>query len=241
MLRYEDAAATAWNIFLLPGRYRIQAQYHSHGPYLDRYSQTDQRPVAGIWEGDLISNVAAVEVVAPQGEDLRALKQLGFGIINQNSLTSIAPFLYQHQRDFLTMFPTSTYAAYVVWEHTDAKGLAESQPVNVVKAVETGLIYRSELVFPCPDAAGKLSPNRCAGREATACHAYWYALILKNHPTIWFADEIKLRSSIDQLALKNYQAAQAEFEAISKDDTAPMAGKAKEYLALMKQKGWIKE
>ena len=61
-----------------------------------------------------------------------------------------------------------------------------------------------------------------------------------NHPGFCHADEIRLCLAVDQLALKNFQAAQADLEAIAKDDKAPMAPKAKEYLGLMKQKGWIK-
>jgi hypothetical protein len=241
MHKYDSPVAADWSIYLLPGRYRVQAEYHSHGPYLDRYSDTDQRPVTGIWEGDLTSNVAVVEIVAPRDEDLRALKQFGLATIDKDTLNSVASVLHGHQSDLLAQFPNSTYAAYAIWEHTDAKGVAGSNPASVVKAIETGLILRSEMPFLCPGTAGKLSFCRCNGREAIACRSYWYAVILKNHPDIWFADDLRLRSAIDQCTLQNYQAAQADLEAMAKSESVPMAGKAKEYLTLMKQKGWVKQ
>lgn len=239
--KYDCLATTSWNILLLPGRYHVQAEYHSHGPYLDRYSETDQRPVPGIWEGDLTSNVAEVEVLTPKGEDLRALKALGLTSIDKAALTSIAPFLNEHAGDFLSRFPTSTYAAYVVWEMSDAKGIAQSEPSMAVRALETGLVLRSDMSLWCPGASAKLTPGVRNGKEAIDCRAYWYAIVLKNHPDIWFADQIRLRSAIDQLALKNNQAAQADLEAIAKSEISDMAPRAKQYLDLMKQKGWIKE
>ncbi len=180
------------------------------------------------WEGQ----------IKPQALHIRISEPIG---VDRQALVALSGHPLENATELLERFPTSKYAAYAIWQHSDAKGLAESQPHKVLKAVETGLIYQSEMVLPCPDVSGKMSPRRCNGREATACRAYWYAIVLKNHPDIWFADQIRLRSAIDQLALKNTQAAQADLEAIAKSEISGMAPKAKQYLDLMKQNGWIKE
>jgi hypothetical protein len=50
-IEFNGSAEASYEIFLLPGEYLISAHYTSFGPYLDRYSETDQRPVDGIWIG----------------------------------------------------------------------------------------------------------------------------------------------------------------------------------------------
>ena len=70
--KYEKFASTNFEFFLNPGRYGIRANYVSRGPYLDRYSETDQRPVEGIWVGELSSNEVKFTVKNPEGEDQKA-------------------------------------------------------------------------------------------------------------------------------------------------------------------------
>jgi hypothetical protein len=137
----------------------------------------------------------------------------------------------------LTRHPTSTYAAYVVY--ACMAGFAKQDPAVVLGVVHDENSYNSNSY---PDDTGKSKDGWrwLKGKEAVDWWARWYDIILKSHPDIWFADELRLKRAVDQLALKNYQAAQAELELISKDEKAPMAHKAKEYLGLMKQKGWVK-
>src|SRR5262245_42473337 len=53
---YDGSVSAETQIFLTEGKYTIYSIYRSKGPYLDRYSDTDQRPVEGIWEGEISSN-----------------------------------------------------------------------------------------------------------------------------------------------------------------------------------------
>ncbi len=71
-IEYKNSASTDDEFFLNPGTYKIIATYSSIGPYLDRYSETDQRTVEGIWIGKLTSNEVKVTVKNPEGEDLKA-------------------------------------------------------------------------------------------------------------------------------------------------------------------------
>ena len=98
-----------------------------------------------------------------------------------------------------------------------------------------------EIWVPVPGARDKSGLAPLSGQAAVEWRQKWFGIVLKSHPDIWFADALRLKLAVDQAALRNYQAAQADLEAIAKDDKARMAPKAKEYLSLMKQKGWIKE
>lgn len=48
---YQGLAITEDEFYLPVGIFKMSAEYHSTGPYLDRYTNTDQRPVEGIWIG----------------------------------------------------------------------------------------------------------------------------------------------------------------------------------------------
>lgn len=143
----------------------------------------------------------------------------------------------------LSRFPTSTYAADVI--HGIMSGFMQWDPNDEKKrslflgALQTG----SFLSNSYPDDTGKSKDGwrSMDGKEAADWWAKWYDIILKNHPDIWFADELRLKRAIDQLALKNYQTAEADLGALAKDSKSPMQGKAQLVLDLMKQKGWVKD
>jgi len=118
-------------------------------------------------------------------------------------------------------------------------GFAEKDMAVVLGLIHDESSYNSNS-YPDDTGQSKDGWKWLKGQQAADWWSKWYDIILKNHPDIWFADELHLKRAVDQAALKNYQAAQAELEAIAKDEKAPMAPKAKEYLGLMKQKGWIK-
>src|SRR5574338_227994 len=65
---YKGSTSTEDEMYLPAGSYKISAEYNSSGPYVDRYSDTDIRPVEGIWIGKLSSNEAKVTVKNPEGE-----------------------------------------------------------------------------------------------------------------------------------------------------------------------------
>ena len=204
----------------------LQGVVTSHGPYWKkRYN-----PQAGQWEawnGEVKSEEIHIHIVPPVGLDKAAYETM-------NKCPMCDP------SKLLKDFPTSTYAAYVVWERSDAKGQAASEPTKVLKAIETGLLLQSEMVLPCIEPSGATALRRLNGKQAIDCRAYWYDLILKNHPDIWFADQLRLRTALDQITLKNYQAAETDLKAIAQDTKSPMKDKAQQYLDLMKQKGWTK-
>jgi len=239
--KYHCVAITSFNIFLPPGRYTLRAVYESAGPYLDKYSDTDQRLVPGVWEGKLHSNEAVIQVLAPQGEDMKAWVQLTHPS-NAALDGKCAFFLTQNSQTLLKDFPSSTYAAYVI--HGIMSGFMQWDPNDEKKrgyfigGLETG----SFLSNSYPDDTGKSKDGwrSMSGKEAADWWAKWYDIILKNHSDIWFADELRLKKAVDQLALKNYQTGAADLDTLSKQAKPEVAEKAKQYLDLIKKKGWIK-
>ena len=77
------------------------------------------------------------------------------------------------------------------------------------------------------------------GRDLIDWRAKWIGIVLKNHPDIWYADHLKLRLAIDQIAMKNYQAGESDLDKLSREAMPEVAERAKVYLSLMKQKGWV--
>jgi hypothetical protein len=111
-MQYEGNVIKDVAMYLEVGTYTITALYHSKGPYLDRYSPTDQRPVEGIWLGELVSNTIRVTVSSPQGPDQSAWSDLAEPT---NSLESIASFLENNSDEIVEKYPKSTYAAWLMW------------------------------------------------------------------------------------------------------------------------------
>jgi hypothetical protein len=217
-----------------PGEITLQGVVSSQGPYWKKA----YNPAAGQWEawtGEVKSEETHIRIISPQGIDKKAYEA-----------TNRCPMCKPDA--LLGDFPTSTYAAYAVWHLSGAEGMGRSDPGRIIAdrskdGARTPLevINLLEMInVPYDIIDGKKIGGEIHGKVAIAWRAKWFGIVLKAHPDIWFANELKLRTAIDQLTLKNYQAAQAELEAIAKDDEAPMAPKAKEYLGLMKQKGWIK-
>jgi hypothetical protein len=114
---YGSIVSTQDEMYLPAGSYRISAEYRSSGPYVDRYSDTDIRPVEGIWIGELTSNEVKVTVKNPEGEDQVAFQALR---PSQEELQSpenkISWFLKLKGEQLRKDYPKSNYAAWVQWK-----------------------------------------------------------------------------------------------------------------------------
>jgi hypothetical protein len=112
---YDGAALTEDEIYLPAGNYRISAEYHSIGPYLDRYSNDDIRPVEGIWIGELQSNEVHVKVKNPEGIDQNVILNLGLSPQDASSPERLSWFLKERGTQILEDYPKSTYAGWIQW------------------------------------------------------------------------------------------------------------------------------
>jgi hypothetical protein len=202
-----------------PGEWLVKAVLSSHGPYL----QKDGTRVQG-WEGDVASPEATVKVLAPTGLDEKAYKSTnGFPLAKADIV--------------LRDFPTSTYAAYVIYGKM--VGFSTQDPSTLLGIIEGGDSYNSN-GYPCGPGDSKEGGKWLKGQAAADWWAEWYDVILKNHPDIWFADEMRLKKAVDRISVKDYQAAETDLKALAQNPKSPSKDRAQQYLDLMKQKGLIK-
>jgi len=145
--------------------------------------------------------------------------------------------------EFLQKFPASTYAAYVVRDLTVSKGLAQVDPARLATLLGGGLrgVARS---IPCPPAAG-CDPNlRLNGQnrpeQAIDWTARWIDIVLKAHPDIWFADELRLRLALDEIAAGKSSLGASNLENLSRTAPPDIAASANRLLTLVKEKGLAK-
>ena len=174
------------------------------------------------WAGTVDSSPVQVTVEAPTGVDAAA-----YQAFKGNPLA--------HPVDLLRRFPTSTYAAYVVYGVVH--GFAGGDQPMFLRSIETG----SYLSNSYPDDTGKSKDGwrSLSGEQAAQWWVKWINIILSNHPDIWFADRLRLKRAVDQVALKNYQVGAADLQTLSQQANPDVAQKAQAILGEMKQKGWI--
>jgi len=198
------------------GDYEMWLEYDATAlePFWDKY---------GVNRIRVESNHIRFTVISPQGEDAALFSKYA----DRCNRITLPP------QDILSKSPTSTYAAYVIYGRLQGFSSTDFSSSIFLRALETQRFLSNSY----PSESGWISLQ---GQEAAGYWAKWIGIILKSHPNIWFADELRLKLAVDQAALKNYQVAAADLEALSKQAKEPVAGKASTLLSAMKQKGWIK-
>lgn len=194
---YSGLVQSKAQIFMLPGKYTIQANYHSHGPFLDRYAPDDIRPVEGIWEGDITSNQIQVEVLSPEGEDLETLLDLGPSA-SDASLQGYAMFLNGWAEKILETHPKSIYAAHVLWR----KGLGRYEGVKEF-GVQNDI---SAQVLNAKACGGDLRCIDSLNTTAQAVIAYWEQLY-KDFPNFVYRDQLLFGLSRAHIVLGQHEKA----------------------------------
>ena len=214
---------------------RIPGQYQAR--VVMRSSWVDPRPRAEgpqPWLGTAVSRTFTFRVIEPEGVDQKAYDAFGgnpLPILDREGI----------KEQLLSRFPTSTYAAYAIWKKY-AKGLAGVETQRAVQTLAEPYPFRSELA-PC-DASGAPrggSETRLDPTTFFRCRYAWMDLVLTNHPAIWFADEIRLRLSLDKYRLNDKDACVAGLEELTDHGRPDVATKAGELLAAMKAKGMLEE
>ncbi len=248
----DDLGGSELLLLTSPGKYELWAEYESAGRvYWQGEVYGRPRRYTDYWKGSLKSNTCSFEVIEPQGEDRQAydgwLKPYATGEKSlmgkyQGRETVLVDGRQECRpvnllNEILRQYPTSTYAAYVVYDIM--RGFGEGDQAVFMNSVETG-IYLSNS-YPGDTGKNMDGWKWLKGKEAADWWSKWIGIILKNHPGIWFADELRLKLAVDQVALKNYQGGAADLEVLSKQAKPDVAQKAQSILDAMKQKGWIKD
>lgn len=204
-----------------PATYEVWIEYNpgnlSSG-YIEKHS---------ILSTPVESNHVFLNIKMPSGLDLEIFEK-HHNSCNHISLTP---------QELLQKYPTSTYAAYSIYEYI--KGFSSNNPSAVMGQMEGAYPIYNVNSYPDDNPENKRGWIDLRGKTAFEWWSKWIGIILKNHPDIWFADELRLKNAVNLIAMKRYQEAETELSKLEAKDQFQYKGAAKEYLSLMRQEGWI--
>ncbi len=211
-----------------PGFYTLRAVLKHHWNINEKPAEYPD-----LWWGHAVSGPVKVEVYAPEGVDKQAHEAFGLDPLGSTLL----------YRELLRRFPTSTYAAYVVRRRTHP-GTSPPQPDVALYAMERGLSSFGPTPLPCvtPESAAckdlGFPPPPAEGARRQAA---WLDLVLRSHPGIWFADELRFKRAYAAFFLGDKDGCEAGLEDLAQHGKPYVASKARELLAAMKAKGMLGE
>jgi hypothetical protein len=205
------------------GAYRAKFTISSQGPYKNQEGEEFDA-----WEGTASSPVLAIHVTEPEGVDKRAYEYFDGDPV---------PFSDRAGRlgDLLRRFPTSTYAAYVVWEYS-AKGITHMSADELISYVAGNIDLIGNSV---PDQSG--SWQDYTGEAFLRWRDDWSELILQHHPQIGIGDELRFVTALDRYLLGDKDGCAVGLEDLAEHGKPYVASKAGELLAAMKAKGMLGE
>ncbi len=235
-----------------PGQTKLYALYPPDSPFfLPRLCQpgkyrfslvVDMKPWLGEGAGwSAISPEADVEVVEPIGEDKAAYDYLLSPLSEGPPEPCPAEFAVttRLRGELPQKFPTSTYAAYVIRRFT-SEGLSWSSNGAIADSLKNGPAGITRNI-PCPPS---ISPcvqlSEIGGLQALDWTAAWIDMVLRAHPDIWFADELRLRLALDEIAAGKVSLGASDLENLSASARPDIAEKAGQLLTLVKRKGLVK-
>jgi len=180
------------------------------------------------WKGTVASRTVGFRVVEPRGVDRQA-----YEAFNGNPM----PIVDRSgtRGELLRRFSGSTYAAYVVWEY-GAKGIALMPVESLISYVAGGTELLGNSV---PDASG--SWRSYTGEAFLNWRDGWFDVILKNHPGIWLAGELRFTAALDRYLLGDKDACAVGLEELADHGKPYVAAKAGELLSAMRAKGMLPE
>jgi len=162
----------------------------------------------------------------PEGVDKQAYEAFGHDPLAGN----------RRYGELLRRFPTSTYTAYLIWK-LQVMGIASRDPEKMADSLALGLSHQWNSV-PGPGGSAWMSLH---GADLVKWRKGWFDTILKHHPNIWFADEVRFRIALDDYLLGDTDGCEAGLEDLAEHGKPYVASKAGELLAAMKAKGMLGE
>jgi len=175
---------------------------------------------------------ASFEIVLPEGADKRAYEAFDHDPLGNS----------ERWGELLRRFPTSTYAAYVVWKNY-LRLVLDTWSIDSLIELATEPPWSDSNSVPCelPAGCGGRHWRSLKGKAFRMWRLRWAESILTNHPDIWFADQVRLRAALDHYMLGDKPACAAGLEALADHARPEVAAKAKDLLAAMRAKGMLPE
>lgn len=209
-----------------PGLYRLHGMLEDGMDHLPPSQRSED-----LWRGTAISDPFEIEVKKPQGMDREVYDAFSHAPLDDS----------ERYGELLRRFPTSTYAAYVVWYRL-ARGVDRGNTEGYLTTAQKPL-YRFSNSVPC-DGTGPCTKNgwmSLKGAPYLEWRDDWFELVLKHHPEAWFADEIRFRLSLDLYVRGDKTGCAALLEHLEQHGRNNIAAKASDLLAAMRAKGMLEE
>lgn len=216
-----------------PGTYSVRVVAEQHSPLQDSKDRSYT-----VWDGVVMSDEVKIEVTRPEGIDKEAYEAFGHNPLGDS----------ERWGELLRRFPTSTYAAYLVWTRwgrVTAGVWKSAGDRDKFLAWLSGDPDQEYLTWNLPCAEDGRTDGavttRLGGRKALACRDRWLELVLDHHPDIWFADEVLLRLALDRYRLADKDACAAGLADLAEHGKPYVASKAGELLSAIRAKGMLPE
>ena len=178
------------------------------------------------------SACASFDIVMPVGVDKEAYEAFDHNPLGNS----------ERWGELLRRFPTSTYAAYVVWKNY-LRFVLDTWSIESLTQLATEPPWSDSNSVPCelPTGCGGRHWRSLEGEAFRSWRARWGERILKHHPNIWFADQVRFRLALDRYLLGDKPACAAGLEALAEHGRPEVGAKAKDLLAAMRAKGMLPE
>ena len=191
-----------------------------------------------LWKGGLDQPRVVVEVIEPDGVDGEAFVFFDEDPAGRMPVPGSIEARRRRPGELLRRFPTSTYAAYEVWQNYGRASFRGNTDGFISRMTED--IRRQSNSVPCDqEVCGPNGWMSLSGRDYVEWRVRWFEIVLENHPQIWFADEVRLKLALDHYLLGDHDAAIAGLEGLAEHGGALAAKKCRELLAAMKAKGML--
>lgn len=223
--------------FCRPGKYEIEVRVEVTG------SGQPPVPVA-------LTGRTSVEVEEPTAVDREAFEYLidvrrrRLGVDDGACKAGFAQVLMAlNGEELLRRYPASSYSAYVVFRKSNAAKFASQRlgAPEVVADVKAGLLGLDPIHVPC-QRDNCLEPTEALhGAAALDWQRRWYATVLQHHPTISFADDIRLGVACDKLIEGDGPGGVADLESLAETARPELASKARQILELLRTSGWLEK
>lgn len=180
-----------------------------------------------LWRGEIRSQDVRISITPPVGVDKSAYDAFGGSPLSDS----------RRLGRLLHDYPTSTYAAYVIYRSECAGGLSPSAAMHDVQWYAARPQGHNCKV---PDDTGKSEGGWLSlwGEEAASWCGRWIETGLDAHPDIWFASQLRLSQAVNAIRMKKYDVAAAHLRELAEDGSAGVfSGLAQEYLDAMDRSG----
>jgi len=195
----------------VPGRYRLQAESRLEAP---AQSAGDTAAPNHAFTGVLTSNIVSIDVNDPSGVDAQALTWA-----RENNDT---PMSWR----VVKLFPSSYYAALALLPYID---IGKADPGKVKTAIELGrfLEWGSVPDSDTPDGWASLSGTELAGWRIERAER-----ILRDHPKVRFAGQLKLAIGVNQIAAGKVSGGRKLLRQLANQPETPEGGWARLFLGV---------